>query len=57
MVLLGQVEKLKKNPNDTELRKWIIENAIDVSNLSSGLYFLQMKLENGEEQIQRVIKK
>ncbi len=34
-----------------------IENAIDVSNLSSGLYFLQMKLENGEEQIQRVIKK
>lgn len=34
-----------------------IENTIDVSNLSSGLYFLQMKLENGEEQIQRVIKK
>jgi glycosidase len=34
-----------------------IENTIDVSNLSSGLYFLQMKLENGDEQIQRVIKK
>ena len=34
-----------------------IENTIDVSNLSSGLYFLQMKLEDGDEQIQRVIKK
>ena len=34
-----------------------IENTIDVRNLSSGLYFLQMKLENGEEQMQRVIKK
>jgi hypothetical protein len=34
-----------------------IENSIDVSNLSSGLYFLQMRLENGSEQIQRIIKK
>lgn len=34
-----------------------IENTIDVSNLSSGLYFLQMKLEDGDEQIQRIIKK
>ena len=34
-----------------------IENSIDVSNLSSGLYFLQMRLENGSEQIQRIVKK
>ena len=34
-----------------------IENVIDVSYLSSGLYFLHLKLENGEEQIERVIKK
>jgi hypothetical protein len=34
-----------------------IENTIDVSNFSSGLYFLQMKLEDGDEQIQRIIKK
>ena len=34
-----------------------IENSIDVSYLSSGLYFLQMRLENGSEQIQRIVKK
>ena len=34
-----------------------IENTIDVSNLSSGLYFLQVKFGNGYEQIQRIVKK
>ena len=34
-----------------------IENTIDVSNLSSGLYFLQVKFRNGYEQIQRIVKK
>ena len=33
------------------------ENTINVRDLNSGLYFLQMKFENGEEQIKRIIKK
>jgi alpha-amylase len=32
------------------------ENAIDVQNLKSGLYFLQLKFENGQEEIRRFIK-
>ncbi|PWA06857.1 starch-binding protein [Flavobacterium psychrotolerans] len=34
-----------------------IENSIDVSNLSTGIYFLQIKFENGVEKTQRFIKK
>ncbi|WP_309642687.1 starch-binding protein [Flavobacterium sp.] len=34
-----------------------IENAIDMSNLSSGLYFLQMTFENGQEEIKQILKK
>ena len=34
-----------------------IENSIDVSNLNSGLYLIQMTLENGEQQTKRIIKK
>lgn len=33
------------------------ENTIDCSNLSSGLYFLQVKFADGLEQIQRIVKK
>jgi hypothetical protein len=32
-------------------------NGIDVSNLSSGLYFVQLRFENGEEHVQKIIKK
>ncbi len=33
------------------------ENAIDMSNLTSGLYFLKLTYENGQEEIKRVLKK
>jgi hypothetical protein len=32
-------------------------NSIDVSDLSSGLYYVQLRFENGEEHIQKIIKK
>ena len=34
-----------------------VENAVDVSSLNAGLYFIQLTLENGQEQIKRIIKK
>ena len=34
-----------------------IDNKVDVSHLTSGLYFLQLTLKNGEEQIKRIVKK
>ena len=34
-----------------------IENAIDVRNLKSGLYFLHLTFENGQNEIRRIIKK
>ena len=34
-----------------------IENAIDVRDLKSGLYFLQLTFENGQDEIRRIIKK
>lgn len=33
------------------------DNSIDVSDLSSGLYYVQLRFENGEEHIQKIIKK
>jgi hypothetical protein len=32
-------------------------NSIDVSDLSSGMYYVQLRFENGEEHIQKIIKK
>ena len=34
-----------------------IKNAIDVRNLKSGLYFLQLTFENGQDEVRRIIKK
>ena len=34
-----------------------IDNTIDVSRLSNGIYFVQLKFENGEEHLKRIIKK
>jgi hypothetical protein len=33
------------------------DNSIDVSDLSDGLYYVQLRFENGEEHIQKIIKK
>jgi hypothetical protein len=33
------------------------DNSIDVSDLSNGLYYVQLRFENGEEHIQKIIKK
>jgi hypothetical protein len=34
-----------------------VGNSIDVSGLSNGLYYIQLRFENGEEHIQKIIKK
>jgi hypothetical protein len=34
-----------------------IESGIDMSSLHSGLYLIQLRFENGEEETQKIVKK